>query len=83
MSPAEKLVNDKTAAALLDCSRTTLWRRVKDGTIPPAIRIGGLSRWKLSDIQAVITAAEANRPAKPPVQMPAQVEPRKRKRAAA
>lgn len=79
MGAPEQLVNDKTAASLLGCSRTTLWRRVKDGTIPNPLRIGGLSRWKLSDIQAVITAAEAKRPACPPV----QTSVRKRTRAPA
>ena len=73
------LICDREAAKLLGCSRTTVWRRVKDGTIPNPLRIGGLSRWKLSDIQAVITAAEAKRPACPPVQTPV----RKRTRAPA
>jgi predicted DNA-binding transcriptional regulator AlpA len=34
-----------------DWSRTTLWRRVKNGTFPPARRLpGGQRRWLLADL---------------------------------
>ena len=53
---------------LLDCnevgellgglSRTTIWRRVKDGTLPQPIELGGLRRWSKSEILARIERAK-------------------------
>lgn len=50
----QRLIRDTDGAQLLGCSKATWWRRVGDGTLPPAIKIGGMSRWKLSDVLAVI-----------------------------
>jgi predicted DNA-binding transcriptional regulator AlpA len=55
------LIRDADAAALLDCSKATFWRRVADGTVPRPIKIGGMSRWLKSEILAVIQRAEARR----------------------
>lgn len=49
-----RLIRDTEGAALLGCSKATFWRRVADGTLPPAIKIGGMSRWKLSEILQLI-----------------------------
>ena len=49
-----RLIRDAEGAALLGCSKATFWRRVADGTLPPAIKIGGMSRWKLSEILKLI-----------------------------
>ncbi len=49
-----RLIRDAEGAALLGCSKATFWRRVADGTLPPAIKIGGMSRWKLSEILQLI-----------------------------
>lgn len=57
----DPLIRDGEAASLLGCSRATFWRRVADGTIPPAVKIGGTSRWPLSEIVAVIETAKAAR----------------------
>jgi predicted DNA-binding transcriptional regulator AlpA len=43
------------------CGVTTVWRWAKEGKIPQPIRIGGVTRWKLDEIQACIAAAEAQR----------------------
>ncbi|PHP27621.1 DNA-binding protein [Limimaricola cinnabarinus] len=56
-----RLINVRDGAEYLGCSVPTFWRRVADGTIPPAIKIGGMSRWRLSDIEAVIAKADAQR----------------------
>jgi predicted DNA-binding transcriptional regulator AlpA len=42
-------------------STSTWWRRVADGTINPPVKIGGASRWPLSEIEALIDAAKAQR----------------------
>lgn len=57
----DPLIRDAECAFMMGCSKATFWRRVADGTIPAAIKIGGMSRWRLSDIEAVICKAEANR----------------------
>ncbi|TCP41351.1 helix-turn-helix transcriptional regulator [Rhodovulum marinum] len=57
----ECLIRDAEGAALLGCSKATWWRRVADGTLPPAIKIGGMSRWKLSDVLEVIDRASEQR----------------------
>mgnify|MGYP000483518108 CR=1 FL=1 len=57
----DPLIRDADGAFMMGCSKATFWRRVADGTVPPAIKIGGMSRWRLSDIEAVIAKAEAER----------------------
>lgn len=59
----DPLIRDGAAAGMLGCSKATFWRRVADGTIPPPVKIGGMSRWPQSEIQAVIDAAKAQRAA--------------------
>jgi prophage regulatory protein len=61
IEPADTLLRDKEVAAQLRVSIPTVWRRVKDGTIPRPLKIGSLSRWQQSDISAVINAAKAQR----------------------
>ncbi|MGR3702296.1 MAG: helix-turn-helix transcriptional regulator [Paracoccaceae bacterium] len=63
MKITDPLIRDREGAKLIGASVSTWWRRVADGTIPPAIKIGGMSRWRLSDIEAVIAKAEAHREA--------------------
>ena len=46
MSEPALLLTDNAAAALLGISRATLWRRVKDGTLPRPLKIGGATRWR-------------------------------------
>ena len=60
---ASPLLRDKEVAGILSVSVPTVWRRVKDGTIPKPLKIGALSRWAKSDIIAVIEAAKGNRAA--------------------
>lgn len=55
------LVSDVETAALLGCSRATIWRRVADGTLPRPVKIGGLSRFVLSEIMDRVEAAKAAR----------------------
>ncbi|OWY13059.1 hypothetical protein B6V72_09640 [Thioclava sp. F34-6] len=57
------LIRDADAAYMLGCSKATFWRRVADGTVPPAIKIGGMSRWRFKDIEEVISKAAQSRSA--------------------
>lgn len=58
------LLADNTAAALLGISRATFWRRVKDGTFPAPIRIGGATRWRRDELLAALERAAAERDAR-------------------
>ena len=58
---ARVLISDVEVADLLGCSRTTIWRRVADGTLPQPIKLGGLSRFVLSEIHAIVESAMAVR----------------------
>ena len=57
----EALMTAREGADLLAVSLPTFWRRVADGTIPPPIKLGRLSRWPRSEIVAVISSAKAKR----------------------
>ena len=53
---------NEVGALLGGLSRTTIWRRVKDGTLPQPIGIGGMRRWSKSEILARIERAKNARP---------------------
>jgi predicted DNA-binding transcriptional regulator AlpA len=57
------LLSDHAAAALLGISRATFWRRVNDRTLPPPLRLGGVTRWRRSELVAAIERAAAARQA--------------------
>ena len=59
--PAERigkrLIGTDTVLAKVPWSRTTLWRRIKDGNFPPPIRLSdGLDAWLESSVDAWIDA---------------------------
>ncbi len=58
---APVLISDVETAKLLGCSRTTIWRRVADGTLPRPVKLGGLSRFVLSEIGDCVESAKAAR----------------------
>lgn len=61
---ADDLIKDVEGARILGCSRATWWRRVADGTIPQPVRIGGMTRWPMSEINALVDRAKNARPMK-------------------
>ncbi|MBB3355322.1 excisionase family DNA binding protein [Rhizobium sp. BK049] len=61
MQITDPLLTKKEAAAILNISVPTLYRRVADGTIPRPLKIGALSKWALSDILGTIEDAKAAR----------------------
>lgn len=76
MEYANRLIRDTETAAILGCSRATVWALVKSGKIPAPLKIGSMARWRITDIDAVIAKAAAQ---SAPGAKPA---PRKRTRAA-
>ena len=63
MQITDPLLTKKEAAAILDVSIPTLYRRVADGIVPKPIKIGTLSKWPQSEILSVIESAKAARDA--------------------
>ena len=51
------LISDVEAAEILGCSRSTVWRRVADRTLPHPVKIGGLSRFVVPEIRDVVERA--------------------------
>ena len=56
-----QLLDVRAVARLLGVHRATVWRKAAAGQLPPPIRICGLTRWSLAEIEAVITAKLAER----------------------
>lgn len=47
----------------LDCGKSTVWDGVKKGRFPKPVKIGGLTRWKRSEVEACIEGMAAQRSA--------------------
>lgn len=58
---SEKLLRDEDLAHILNCSVSTVWRRVGDGTISRPLKIGGMSRWPPSEVAVIIERARQER----------------------
>lgn len=59
----ERLLTDQEVADIFQVHRGTIWRRVKDGTLPKPIRIGSITRFPQSEIVAALEAAKRKRAA--------------------
>jgi excisionase family DNA binding protein len=57
-----KLLTIKDVATALNCSRTTIWRKVKDGSIPKPMTVCGMTRWSVAQIEGLIASASAPTP---------------------
>ena len=55
------LISDAEVAAILGCSRATVWRRTRDRSLPEPVRLHGLTRWRRDEVHAVIGALSAGR----------------------
>lgn len=55
------LLSARECAKLLKISVPTYWRWVANGIVPKPIKIGGLSRWPLSDLEGTLDEANAAR----------------------
>ncbi len=58
---SKTLIGVDSVAELIGGSTSTVWRRVKDGLLPKPIKFGGMTRWSLAEIEAVIAAKLAER----------------------
>ena len=54
------LVTAAEGARLLSMGRSTFWNKVRLGLLPEPVRIGGLTRWRVADLE------RAAGPASPP-----------------
>jgi predicted DNA-binding transcriptional regulator AlpA len=54
---AKLLLTDREAAELLSIGKATLWSNVKKGEVPPPIKIGGATRWRVADLLAFVANA--------------------------
>ena len=50
-TPAALLVDVRGLARLTSLSVRTLWRRVSAGAMPPPLKIGGRTLWRIDDIR--------------------------------
>lgn len=60
------LLTAAQASQRLGIERSTLYRRVKDGEAPAPVKLGGSSRWRSDEIDALIERLSAARPASQP-----------------
>ena len=63
MTITDPLLTAREGAAELQISEPTVWRWVANGTLPKAVKLGGMSRWPRSELLAVIERAKAKRDA--------------------
>ena len=47
----EKLLTIKEGSSMVGFKKSTLYKKIRDGTFPRPLKIGTSSRWKLSEIQ--------------------------------
>jgi predicted DNA-binding transcriptional regulator AlpA len=55
------LLSDRQVGKLLNISRASVWRHAAGGKIPKPVKIGGLTRWVASEVEAVVQRAMAER----------------------
>ena len=51
---APLLVTAEKAAELLSIGKSTFWREVKNKNVPPPVKIGGLTRWRVADLERCV-----------------------------
>lgn len=54
----KQLLRVGEVAAILDLGVSTIWRQVRKGQLPEPIQIGGSTRWRRADIEALIAPAD-------------------------
>ena len=49
-------IDVRTLAGMLGVDRSTVWRKAAAGLLPRPVKVAGLTRWRLADIEAVLAA---------------------------
>lgn len=55
-------VSAPDAAKMIGIGRSTFWKLVGDGTLPAGFKIGGSTRWLVSDLEQHLRAMQTTRP---------------------
>ena len=63
MTSTDPLLTAREGAIQLQISVPTFWRWVANGILPKPVKLGGMSRWPQSELQAVVERAKAQRTA--------------------
>jgi len=58
----DNLINIAALVKMLQRSRASIYRDVKAGSFPKPLKLGGSSRWRLSEVQAWIEERSWERP---------------------
>lgn len=61
--PRQELLTSTDAAELLGVSRSHFYRMHRAECVPPPVRLGGVVRWRLSELKDWIDAGMPDRPA--------------------
>ncbi len=54
MAPQDILVDIKTVCVTLCRSRASIYRDIQRGDFPEPIKLGGSSRWRMSDLNKIV-----------------------------
>lgn len=50
----DRLLRDKEVLKHIPVSRATWWQGVREGRFPKPVRLGGITAWRMSDIEKLI-----------------------------
>ncbi len=53
-NPNDRLVDIKTVCFTLSRSKASIYRDIQRGSFPEPIKLGGSSRWRVSDLNRII-----------------------------
>jgi len=56
--PNDTLVDIKTVCNTLCRSRASVYRDIKRGGFPEPVKLGGSSRWRMSDLMALVQGSQ-------------------------
>lgn len=60
MTNEKILIPAAEAATLLSMGKSTFWREVAKGNLPQPVKIGGITRWRVSDLHRFAQPASQN-----------------------
>jgi predicted DNA-binding transcriptional regulator AlpA len=60
-----RLLDERRVAEVLGCNPRTVRRLERAGIIPPALRIGGMKRWRATEVETWLATSSAGSPPRP------------------